>query len=190
MASPLVVNIYPTLMKANVLMKHNISHLLRQRGLSQKDLAVYCYRKESWISKIMTVPTREFPMKYFDRIAEFLGVTTHQLLQPGMSSLTERRSGIDRRSITDRRIAPGARSMLRVSDEIDAHHPKRRSRDAVASSPLGDTLKRLTAEYEKRVAALLHVAAKPRIETPKARGKITPPHKGHRVAGGSDAGKV
>jgi hypothetical protein len=99
-------------MHANRLMKQNIDALLRARGQTRKDLAVWCRKTESWISKIMKEDRREFPMKYFDRIADFFGIATYQLLQPGISPLTERRSKLDRRVMRDRRI-----SNLRLSPD-------------------------------------------------------------------------
>lgn len=89
-------------MRANVLMKHNIDVLLRARGQTRHDLARWCRRTDAWISKIMSEETREFPMKYFDRIADFFGIATYQLLQPGISALTERRKAT-RRLLPDRR---------------------------------------------------------------------------------------
>lgn len=90
-------------MRANLLMKQNVNALLRARGLTRKDLAQWCRCSESWISKIMQEDRREFPMKYFDRIADFFGIATYQLLQPGLTPLTERRKG-QRRTKSDRRI--------------------------------------------------------------------------------------
>jgi hypothetical protein len=94
-------------MHANRLMKQNIDAILRARGQSRKDLAQWCRRSESWISKIMKEERREFPMQYFDRIADFFGIATYQLLQPGVSSVTERRSKLPRRTTPDRRVMPG-----------------------------------------------------------------------------------
>lgn len=108
-------------MKANALMKHNIDAILKARGQTRKDLAAWCRRGESWISKIMKEDQREFPMKYFDRIADFCGISAYQLLQPGISHLTERRSGRDRRMLHDRRIAaPVIRQEEGVVDPLDA----------------------------------------------------------------------
>lgn len=91
-------------MHANRQMKQNVSALLRGRHLAQKDLADYFRKSESWVSKILDLnSTREFPLKYWDRIADFLGVSTYQLLQPGISSQTERRKG-ERRSGRERRV--------------------------------------------------------------------------------------
>lgn len=92
-------------MQANRLMKQNIDALLRARGQTRKDLALWCRKTESWISKIMRSERREFPMKYFDRIADFFGLATYQLLQPGINPLTERRSRLNRRVVPDRRIS-------------------------------------------------------------------------------------
>lgn len=98
-------------------MKANIDTLLRARGQTRRDLAQWCRRTDAWIGKIMTVESREFPMKYFDRIADFFGIATYQLLQPGISPLTERRKSTDRRSGQDRRIS---RAMLGASGASDA----------------------------------------------------------------------
>src|SRR3990167_10655822 len=91
-------------MRANALIKANIDALLRARGLTRKDLAQWCRRSESWISKIMSEDRREFPMKYWDRIGDFLGIAAYQLLQPGLGGVGERRKG-ERRAGNDRRIS-------------------------------------------------------------------------------------
>lgn len=93
------------ILKANLLMKRNVDALLRARGQTRRDLAQWCRRGDAWIAKIMAEDQREFPMKYFDRIADFFGIATYQLLQPGISPLTERRKGLDRRSGRDRRVS-------------------------------------------------------------------------------------
>lgn len=92
-------------LKANALMKANIDTLLRARGQSRRDLAQWCRRTDAWIGKIMAEDHREFPMKYFDRIADFFGIATYQLLQPGISPLTERRKAGERRTGQDRRLS-------------------------------------------------------------------------------------
>jgi transcriptional regulator with XRE-family HTH domain len=100
-----MVNGYYHHMHANRQMKQNVIALLKGRHLAQKDLADYCRKSESWISKILQMEsTREFPLKYWDRIADFFGISTYQLLQPGISSVTERRKG-DRRSGQERRVS-------------------------------------------------------------------------------------
>lgn len=183
-----VVKLYSP-MTANLLMKQNVSTLLRQRKLSQKDLAMYCHRKESWISKILTVPSREFPMKYWDKIADFLGVSTYQLLQPGMSNLTERRAGVDRRSVKDRRIAPGQRAMLAATVEVDAHHPRRKGPHHGTTPGTTEQIARLVSDFESRLTRLLSTEAQSGKQAPTARRKVAGAHPRDRNPGGSDARK-
>lgn len=92
-------------MKAHHLLKQNIDALLKARGQKRKELAAWCRRSESWLSQIFTDDERNLPLKYLDRIAMFFGLATYQLFQPGISPLTERRVGPDRRSGKDRRIS-------------------------------------------------------------------------------------
>lgn len=100
-----MLQVYPMVeVKANLLMKRNIDALLKARGQTRKDLAQWCRRGESWISKIMKEDQREFPMKYFDRIADFFGLSTYQLLVPGLAGALERRKSSDRRAARDRRL--------------------------------------------------------------------------------------
>lgn len=92
-------------MKAHHLLKHNIDALLKARGQKRKELAAWCRRSESWLSQIFTDDERNMPLKYLDRIATFFGLATYQLFQPGISPLTERRTGSDRRKLKDRRLS-------------------------------------------------------------------------------------
>jgi transcriptional regulator with XRE-family HTH domain len=91
-------------LKAVYILKKNIDALLQARGQKRKELAQYCGRTEAWMSQIFTKPHREIPLKYLDRIADFFGLAPYQLFQPGISPLTERRKGGDRRSGVDRRV--------------------------------------------------------------------------------------
>jgi hypothetical protein len=106
-------------MRANALMKVNVAALLRARGQTQKDLAQWCRRSETWISKIMKQDHREFPMKYFDRIADFFGVATYQLLQPGLTQQTERRKN-QRRVHPDRRVSAVQKGLRESVSELAA----------------------------------------------------------------------
>lgn len=98
-------------MKANQLLKHNIDTLLKARGQTRRDLAGWVRQSldakkiDPWISQIFTNPEREIQAKYLDRIADFFGLAVYQLFQPGISPLTERRKGADRRSGRDRRVS-------------------------------------------------------------------------------------
>lgn len=91
-------------MKASYLFKHNVDALLRARGQTRHDLAMWCRRTDAWLSKILGKDDRNLPMKYLDRIADFFGLAAYQLFQPGITPLTERRQKTDRRSGRDRRL--------------------------------------------------------------------------------------
>jgi hypothetical protein len=92
-------------LRAHELLKQNIDTLLKARGQSRAELAKWCGRSRSWLDKAFSEPDREIPLKYLDRIADYFGFATYQLLQPGITALTERRSGHQRRSGRDRRIS-------------------------------------------------------------------------------------
>jgi hypothetical protein len=92
-------------LNARYILKKNIKALLQARGQDQKTLAFWCRKKESWISQFLTKPERGLRMAELDRVAEFFGLEVYQLFLPGISTLTERRSGRDRRSGVDRRVS-------------------------------------------------------------------------------------
>lgn len=92
-------------LSAHELLTHNIDTLLKVRGHTRTDLAKWCGRSRVWLEKALSEPEREIPLKYLDRIADYFGIATHQLLQPGITALTERRTGHQRRSGRDRRIS-------------------------------------------------------------------------------------
>lgn len=92
-------------MQANRQIKQNVAALLKGRRVAQRDLAQWCRRSESWMSKSLDLNSpRVIPLKYWDKIADFFGIATYQLLQPGISAVTERRKS-QRRSGEDRRVA-------------------------------------------------------------------------------------
>lgn len=97
-------------MRADRLLRQNIDTLLKARGQTRTELAAWCGRSRSWLSKIFNESNdpsdrRGINLKYLDKIADFFGLAAYQLFQPGISPLTERRSGHDRRSGQDRRIS-------------------------------------------------------------------------------------
>lgn len=98
-------------MKALPLLKHNIDTLLKARHQTRRELAQWVRQSmdtkkiDPWISHIFTNPDAEFQMKYLDRIADFFGIEVYKLFQPGISSVTERRKGGNRRTTVDRRIS-------------------------------------------------------------------------------------
>lgn len=90
------------------LLKQNIDALLKARHQTQHDLAQWCRRSDAWLSKVLSEKpsdqARGLPLKYLDRIADFFGLATYQLFQPGITPLLERRKG-ERRSGRDRRLS-------------------------------------------------------------------------------------
>ncbi len=93
------------MLRASFLLKQNIDYLLKERRHTQKALARWCGRDESWLSHLLRNPNRGVPLKYLDRIADFFGIATYQLFQPGIAPLGERRKRGERRGGKDRRIS-------------------------------------------------------------------------------------
>lgn len=62
---------------------------------------MYCGHKPAWISKILD-GERGMKLSDLDKVADFFGLTVSQLLQQGISPLTERRRH-QRRGGSDRR---------------------------------------------------------------------------------------
>ena len=175
--------------KAARLLAENVSALLARDRLDQHDLAQWCRHSDPWVSDFLR-GKRNWTLADLDRVADFFHMVAYQLFIPGISHRTERRSGVDRRSVKERRMGQAQRFMMHTAKEIDGKHPRRKgSPDVLASSPIGDALKRLTADYEKRVTALLQAAADAGQQTPTPGGAVTPPRKSRRVAGGSHAPK-
>ena len=128
------------------LLAANIQTLLRERGQTQKELAVHCKHSEVWISKILC-GDRAVRLKDLDFVANFFGIATYQLFQPGISPLTERRSNRDPRSGRDRRISDAQRVMqmppkplVTVARVRDSHKTRtrqtRQSKSGIENSPL------------------------------------------------------
>lgn len=129
-------------MKAHYLLKKNIDALLTARGHTRHDLAVWCRRGDSWISQIFTNADREVPLKYLDRMADFFGIATYQLFQPGISPLTERRKGADRRSGRDRRVSHLGQQIQATMTPVAAN---------VTEADIADLLRLRTLTPESRV---------------------------------------
>ncbi len=133
-----------TALKASRLLESNIDALLKARRQSRHDLARYCRRSDGWLSKILSDDAetkRGLPLKYLDRIADFFGIATYQLFQPGISPLTERRTGVSRRSGRDRRISNAVLSQRPGDvDLMDVIRALSRSGRERAIGILGDIL--------------------------------------------------
>lgn len=114
-------------MKAAQLVAENIGSLLRARNQSQHDLALWCRHSDVWISNFLA-GKRDIPLRELDRIADFFGVATYQMFQPGISPLTERRKA-ERRKGHERRIGHQERVFTQLQDHIDTYHPRRSGRE-------------------------------------------------------------
>lgn len=160
--------------KAARLLAENVSALLARDRLDQHDLAVWCRHSDPWVSDFLR-GKRNWTLADLDRVADFFHLVPYQLFQPGVSNRTERRAGVDRRSAKERRIGRAQQFMMETAKEIDGKHPRRRSPDVVASSPLHEALARIAEDTTKRIAAAIRQfeiagerAAKPRKALPDA----------------------
>lgn len=118
--SPTVLTLRP--MKTTLLLAKNVQALLHGRREPPIALAKWCGHSGAWLSAILA-GKRQFRMPDLDRMADFFGVSSYQLLQPGISALTERRHVKDRR-LRDRRIGHPQRAMLHLTAQVAEPHPK------------------------------------------------------------------
>lgn len=177
-------------MRAPLLLVRNIEALLAARREDQAALARWCYKKPSWLNKILR-SSREMQFKDLDRVADFFGIAVYQLLQPGISALTERRLGADRRGGKERRLGHAQRAMLELAVEVDRVRPpvagKGRPVEETASRS-ADALQRLFQKWEREFRSLNSAveAQAPRRQTPVARRASTKAPPLARAAGGPD----
>jgi transcriptional regulator with XRE-family HTH domain len=111
-------------LRALHVIRTNISGLLYQRKQSQSDLASWLNKDKSWMNKFLN-GSRQIQLKHLDRIADFFGLATYQLFQPGIVPGSERRSGRERRSGHDRRVSQKQRDLISVASEINRLRPPR-----------------------------------------------------------------
>jgi hypothetical protein len=185
--TPSVVKVYG--MKAARRLAENVSALLTTRRHKQTDLAQWCRRSDVWVSQFLR-GERNWQLDDLDRVADFFGLATYQLFQPGISPLTERRRGGERRTMQDRRVGPTQRVMLQAAANIETHRPQRKGSPhvtVVASSPLMAAIDRLNEDYDRRLAAIL--ATESGGQAPAPRKALTAARPRRRAAGGSDPPK-
>lgn len=172
-------------MNASLLLKANVDALLRVQHKQRKDLALWCRKSESWISKIYREERRRFPITMLDRIADFFGVAVYQLLQPGMAAHSERRLG-ERRTGKDRRLTPNGQTMLAAAAEREPYRPGWKVRPHVAAeTPHIAEIKRLSEQFERQITALL-ARTEPRGQAPTARVRQPKTSAGSRTGRGRD----
>lgn len=182
MPSPSVITIY-TRMKANRLIKANIDALLRLHGKNRKDLAQWCFKSESWISKVFKEERREFATADLDRIADFFGKEPYQLFLPGASQETERRSAVDRRTGRERRVGHQYRLMLGLQSALAPYRnqsspetpvpPEARHGGGLPPEVVAEA-QRLNQEYTRKLTALLS-QVESRGQTPKTARRLPKP---------------
>lgn len=174
-------------MKAEQLVKTNVAALLKIHHKHQKDLAQWCHRGESWISKIFKEQRREFPNKYLDRIADFFGLATYQLFQPGISRESERRR-TNRRIGKERRISAELRLMQETAAEVDRVRPvtgTSRHADEARAIATNAKIHRVLDEFLRQLDPLLS-DADPRRQTAVARRPQPKARPLRRATGGQD----
>lgn len=146
-------------MKAPFLVRNNISALLAARKESASSLAVFVGKHKTWISQFLTGKRDELQLVDLDRIADFFGIATYQLFQPGISRLTERRSSIERRTGQERRIGHTNRLITNLQSELNK--VPRFARGAAhdsgsvpsSASSVEAPVRAILADAERRIAA-------------------------------------
>ena len=88
--------VHPRRLKVEFVLTQNIKALLHERRIPAKDLAFAVGHSQAWLSKVLR-GERQLRTQDLDPIAEFFGLLPYELLSPGISTLTERRSGVERR---------------------------------------------------------------------------------------------
>lgn len=168
-------------MHAKRLLADNIRALLRARGHSQHDLAMWCRNSDVWLSFILN-GKRGVSLEDLDRIADFFGLETYELFLPGISSLTERRTR-QRRSGLERREGHKERELRYLRMAISLPTGSRASSSGGKSS-----VRAILTEAEQKLAPLL--------SPPESGGQAptTSTHspaisKRHRISRGSDPEK-
>jgi len=171
-----VLHLYQDRMKAARRLAENVVELLGRERFSQHDLAQWCRKSDPWVSQFLR-GERNWQLDDLDRVADMFGLQTYQLFIPGISARSERRVGLERRSRKDRRVGQARQFMMNTAKEIDGKHPRRRSPDVLAASEHDAAIKRLSADFERKIAALLQAAADTGQQTPTPRAKIATPRK-------------
>jgi hypothetical protein len=158
-------------MQAQYLLRENIKALLRSRQEDASALSGWLGHDKSWINKILN-GHRDMQIGDFDRVADFFGIATYQLLQPGISRLTERRQNSDRRVGRDRRIGHSHRAMLETAAELDRVRPSvaTKGRDANAAAVI-DPIHRVIEQAAREIQRLSASMEDARRQTAVVGGK-------------------
>lgn len=143
-------------MKAPFIVRQNLGSLLAGRKETAAALARYVGKHKTWMSQFLTGKRSELQLSDLDKIADFFGIATYQLFQPGISTLTERRSRTDRRTGRDRRIGHdvrmlgGLRTELNKLPSVHSSHANPPVRAGGESVP--EPVRAILADAERRIA--------------------------------------
>lgn len=149
-----MVELYSPHMRADRILAENILGLLRLHSTKQRDLAIWCRHSDVWLTNIIK-GNREIQIKDLDRMADFFGLATYQLFQPGVSERTERRAGIDRRRQKERRIS----HETKLARDLEARlKPTKGGRAHVEEAAVPDPLREVFRDLERRLGRLLSQA--------------------------------
>lgn len=166
-ASDCVVKGYdsPMGLRAVNQLRENIRALMRARGIEQQALAFALRRHPTWINKFLK-GTRPITIADLDGLADFFGLSAYQLFMPGISSVTERRRGDERRAGRDRRISQSHRQLEVVAAEMA------RARNEQTLTPLESAaLERIRALDPEMKSAMLSMMD--RLKAPKKKPRNT-----------------
>lgn len=152
-------------------LRENLIALMRKRGMTQDELARAVGRKKSWLNKFLK-GSRQIQLVDIDSMADYLGVSTYQLFQPGITRTAERRVG-ERRTGKDRRLALEFRSSGDNDFPRADGDPGHNGRSVSAAGELTPATKSLieaaVREYTAHAATDPRKAAKTRSGKPRLR---------------------
>lgn len=119
MAPAIVVDVYlPPMSQLRLpaleVLRRNVAMLLDVRKESQTAMAFALNKPKSWINKFLN-ERRAIQLRDLNRIADYFGLEAYELLQPGLTSATERRVNPDRRSGQERRVGHMRRKLLQLT---------------------------------------------------------------------------
>jgi transcriptional regulator with XRE-family HTH domain len=186
-----MIKLYKTPMGLRALnqLRQNVESLLFRRKENQKTLADATGIDPTTLNKFLR-GTREIQLKDLDAIADFFGIATYQLFQPGIAPLTERRVG-ERRRGQERRIGHQARELHRV--EAGVNHARRRHPDlgekpALSSADVHE-FHRIAVDLERRLGTIVQASA-PRRQAPDSGASLADAPVPRRKARRSNSAKT
>lgn len=151
---------FPLTKKATRLLADNIAALLKSWRLTQHDFAMWCGHSDPWASDVLS-HKRRMVMDDLDKASDLFRLAPYQLFMPGISQASERRTGLQRRTGTDRRVTHAER-LIQTFGATERTSPARAGGNrgrvhepAAASDPLLEQRRKLTEDYERRLSALI-----------------------------------